>query len=48
MGVLSSTPSSLENASQFRAKSAKNDPKPTGFPKRNSFYETEGVTICVI
>jgi hypothetical protein len=29
--------------SQFRAKSTKNDLKPTNFPKRNSYFEIEGV-----
>ena len=30
---------------QFRAKSAKNDLKPTDFLKRNFYFETEGVFI---
>jgi hypothetical protein len=30
---------------QFRAKSAKNDLKPTDFLKRNFYFETEGVNV---
>jgi hypothetical protein len=30
---------------QFRAKSAKNDLKPTDFVQRNFYFETEGVLL---